>query len=69
MILIGTDFGNGDGLFVKVALRKGRDRTHFDGQANDGLARGTDRHRQRREKTSRKETTPMERVDADDEGV
>jgi hypothetical protein len=67
--LIGIDFGNGDGLLAKGALHKGRDTTHFDGQANDGLERGTDCHRQHREKTGRKETTPMERDDADDEGV
>jgi len=66
---IDTDFGNDDGLLAKVAMRKGRDKTHFDGQANDSLERGTDCHRQHREKASRKETTPMERVDADDEGV
>ena len=69
MTFIDTDFGNDDGLLAKVALRKGRDKTHFDGQANDSLERGTDCHRQHREKASRKETTPMERVDADDEGV
>jgi hypothetical protein len=66
---IDTDFGNDDGLLAKVAMRKGRDITHFDGQANDSLERGTDCHRQHREKASRKETTPMERIDADDEGV
>ena len=68
MTFIDTDFGNGDGLLAKVAMRKGRDKTHFNGQANDGLARGTDRHRQRREQTGRKETRPMKRDDAD-EGV
>jgi hypothetical protein len=57
--LRGTDVRNGEGLLAKVALRKGRNKTNFDGQANDGLARGTDCHRQRREKTGRKETTPM----------
>ena len=69
MTLIGTDVANGDVLLPKVALRKGRDNTDFDGQANDGLARGTYCHRQRREKTGRKEPSPMERDDADDEGV
>ena len=69
MTFIDTDFGNDDGLLAKLAMRKGRDKTHFDGQANDSLERGTDCHRQHREKASRKETTPMERVDADDEGV
>ena len=31
------NFGNDDGLLAKVAMRKGRDTTHFDGQANDSL--------------------------------
>jgi hypothetical protein len=66
---IDTDFGNDDGLLAKVAMRKGRETTHFDGQANDDLARGTDCHRRHGKKTRRKETTPMERVDADDKGV
>ena len=56
-------------LLPKVALRKRRDKTNFDGQTDNGLARGKHRHRKRREKTAGKETTPMKRNDADDEGV
>jgi len=53
---INTDFGNRDGLHTKVALHKGRDTTHFDGQTSDDLSCGTDSHWQRQAKTSRKET-------------
>jgi hypothetical protein len=67
VIFIDTDFGNDDGLLAKVAMRKGSDKTHFDGQANDSLTCGAHCHRQHREKASMKETKPMERVDA--EGV
>src|SRR5258708_26126848 len=43
-------------LLPKVALRKRRDKTNFDGQTDNGLARGKHRHRKRREKTDRKST-------------
>src|SRR5438128_2705675 len=56
-------------LLPKVALRKRGDKTNFDGQADDCLARGKSCHWKCREKTARKETTPMKRDDADDEGV
>src|SRR5258708_34041725 len=59
----------GEVLPAKVALRKRRDKTNFDGQADNCLARGKHCHRKRREKTAGKETTPMKRDDADDEGV
>src|SRR5260370_34023888 len=59
----------GEVLPPKVALLKCRDKTNFDGQADNCLARGKHRHRKRREKPAGKETTPMKRNDADDEGV
>jgi len=59
----------GEVLLPKVALRKRRDKTNFDGQTDNGLARGKHRHRKRWEKTAGKETTPMKRNDADDQGV
>jgi len=60
---------DGEVSLPKVALRKRRDKTNFDGQTDNGLARRKHRHRKRREKTAGKETTPMKRNDADDEGV